>query len=81
MLDKAVAVLDALEPGPLALNDLAEAAGLPRATAHRLAFALEVHGLVRRDGGGRFMLGPRMVTRALSGGGVWGNFSRGWGHS
>jgi DNA-binding IclR family transcriptional regulator len=65
VLDKAVAVLDALEFGPLSLNDLADATGLNRATAHRLASALAVHGLTGRDEGGRFLLGPRMVGRAL----------------
>ena len=65
VLDKAAAVIDALEVGPLALNDLAEATGLNRATTHRLASALEVHGFVGRDGGGRFTLGRRLVARAL----------------
>lgn len=58
-------MLDALEVGPLALNDLAEATGLSRATTHRIASALEVHGFVGRDGGGRFTLGRRLVARAL----------------
>ena len=61
MLDKSVAVLDALASGPLALADLAPAAGLPRATAHRLAVALEAHGFVERDDDGRFVLGPRVA--------------------
>ncbi len=65
MLDKAVSVLDALAAGPLALGDLVAATGLPRATAHRLAVALEVHGLVRRDGDGRFGLGPRLTGLEL----------------
>ncbi|MCU1344207.1 MAG: putative IclR family transcriptional regulator [Acidimicrobiia bacterium] len=51
----------ALERGPLGLNPLAEASGLPRATCHRLAVALEDHGLLRRDGEGRFCLGYRLV--------------------
>ena len=46
VLDKAVAILDALEDGPLALGGLVEATGMPRATAHRLAQALERHGLL-----------------------------------
>lgn len=62
MLDKAVAVLDALMVRPLTLAELVEATGLPRATAHRLAVALERHGLVRRDGDGRFALGTRLVA-------------------
>lgn len=62
VLDKAVVVLDALESGPLALADLVKATGLPRATAHRLAVALEDHALVRRDADGRFTLGLRLVA-------------------
>jgi DNA-binding IclR family transcriptional regulator len=64
VLDKAVNILTALETGPLALADLAAATELPRATAHRLAVALERHGLVGRDGGGRFVLGARLVELA-----------------
>ncbi len=60
--DKAVLVLDALEGEPLALADLVNATGLPRATTHRLATALEAHGLVRRTDDGRFALGLRLVA-------------------
>src|SRR5438128_2587666 len=35
---------------------------MSRATAHRLAVALEQHGLVRRDDDGRFCLGVRLVA-------------------
>ncbi len=62
VLDKAVRVLDALEAGPAALAELVERTGLPRATAHRLAVALEVHRLVARDAEGRFVLGPRLAV-------------------
>jgi DNA-binding IclR family transcriptional regulator len=34
---------------------------LPRPTAHRLAVALERHGLLARDADGRFVLGGRLV--------------------
>ncbi len=62
VLDKAVAVLRALErTGPAALGELQAATGLPRATAHRLASALERHGLVRRDADGRFCLGLGLI--------------------
>jgi len=37
------------------------ATGLARPTAHRLAVALEQHGLVVRDRNGRFRLGARLV--------------------
>jgi DNA-binding IclR family transcriptional regulator len=69
VLDKAVVVLGALEGGPRSLAELTAATGLPRATAHRLAVALEVHGLARRDGGGRFALGLRLAAlgRAAAG--------------
>ena len=68
MLDKAVAVLDAVEPRPLSLAELVEATGLSRATAHRLAVALETHGLLRRDGDGRFELGLRLIALGRSAG-------------
>jgi DNA-binding IclR family transcriptional regulator len=62
VLDKSVAVLAALaERGPLSLAGLVEATGLSRATAHRLAAALEVHRLVGRDGTGRYRLGLRLL--------------------
>ncbi len=61
VIDKAMAVIGALEPGPRTLAQLVEATGLSRATAHRLAVALEVHGLVRRDADGRFSLGLRLL--------------------
>lgn len=65
VLDKAVSILDALEDAPLGLAELAAATGVPRATAHRLALALEVHGFVARDGG-RFRLGRRVASRSLA---------------
>ena len=62
VLDKAISVLDVVERGPLTLGGLVEATGLSRATAHRLAVALEVHGLLGRDASGRFTLGPRLTS-------------------
>ncbi len=53
---------DALERAPCSLGELVEATGYSRATAHRLAVALEDHGLVRRDDDGRFALGVRLVA-------------------
>ena len=60
VLDKAVHVLRAVADRPQSLNSLQAATGLPRATAHRLAVALETHGLLRRDDEGRFDLGPEL---------------------
>jgi DNA-binding IclR family transcriptional regulator len=69
VLDKAMTILGAVETEPRTLADLQAATGLPRATAHRLAAALEMHGLLRRDDDGRFELGPHLVTlgRAAAG--------------
>jgi DNA-binding IclR family transcriptional regulator len=57
VLDKVVVVLAAVADGPQALTELQATTGLPRATAHRLAAALEAHGWLRRDGDGRYELG------------------------
>lgn len=61
VLDKAVAVLGVLAAAPASLAELVERTGLARPTAHRLAVALEAHGLVRRDAEGRFALGLRLI--------------------
>jgi DNA-binding IclR family transcriptional regulator len=66
VLDKSVAVLDALAEGPVSLGALVVRTGLPRPTAHRLVTALEAHRLAARDGAGRFMLGPRLAELASS---------------
>lgn len=68
MLDKAAAVLGALEAGPAALAQLVTATGLARPTVHRLAVAMEHHRLVARDVQGRFVLGPRLAELAAAAG-------------
>ncbi|MEP6600111.1 MAG: IclR family transcriptional regulator [Actinomycetota bacterium] len=60
VLDKAIAVLGSVATEPRALAELVTSTGLPRATAHRLAVALEVHRLLARDPEGRFVLGARL---------------------
>lgn len=60
VLDKAIAVLDALEESAASLADLVTRTGLSRPTAHRIAVALEHHRLVDRDPEGRFVLGRRI---------------------
>lgn len=62
VLDKAMNVLRAVAESPRGLSQLQAATGLPRATAHRLASALEAHGILRRDGEGRFELGHGLVS-------------------
>ena len=64
VLDKSVAVLEAVKGGAASLADLTAATGLSRATAHRLAVALEVHRLLRRDRSGRWLVGPRLAELA-----------------
>jgi DNA-binding IclR family transcriptional regulator len=66
VLDKSVAVLDAAAHGPVGLGELVDATGLPRATAHRLAVALETHRLLVRDPSGRWVPGPRLGELARS---------------
>ena len=61
VIDKGVGILRSLAQGPLDLAALQAETGLPRATAHRLAVALELHGLVRRDPQGRFCLGFELI--------------------
>ncbi len=62
VLDKAVKVLRAVAEQPRSLGGLQTSTGLPRATAHRLAVALETHGMLRRDDDGRFDLGPELAS-------------------
>ncbi len=64
VIDKAVAILDATALQPSSLAELVDATGLPRATAHRLAVALEAHRLLARDAAGRFVLGSRLAELA-----------------
>ncbi|MGZ4513254.1 MAG: IclR family transcriptional regulator [Mycobacterium sp.] len=64
VLDKAVSVLHTIAQSPCGLAELCERTGLPRATAYRLAAALEVHRLLARDDEGRWRLGPAVTELA-----------------
>src|SRR5919204_2896279 len=66
VLDKSVAILASVAAQPRTLADLVEATAIPRATAHRLAVALEAHRLLGRDADGRFVLGPRLAELATA---------------
>ncbi len=57
-------VLKAAAAGPVGLVELCAVTGLPRATAHRLAVGLEVHGLLARDTHGRWRPGPLLPELA-----------------
>lgn len=62
VVDKAVQILRAVAAAPVDLSGLHEATGLPRATAHRIAGALEAHGVLRRDAAGRYDLGGALAA-------------------
>ncbi len=68
VLDKAAAILAALQDGPASLAELVARTGIARPTAHRLAAALEVHRLVSRDRTARFELGAWLGELAAAGG-------------
>ena len=67
MLDKAVGVLRVAAAEPCGLAELCERTGLPRATAHRLAVGLEVHGLLHRGSDGKWRPGPTLQELAAGG--------------
>ncbi|HZZ51871.1 MAG TPA: IclR family transcriptional regulator [Pseudonocardia sp.] len=67
VLDKAVGVLRAAAAEPCGLTELCQRTGLPRATAHRLAVGLEVHGLLHRGADGRWRPGPALGELAARG--------------
>jgi DNA-binding IclR family transcriptional regulator len=61
VLDKCVTILAAVHAaGAVSLADLVRTTGYSRATAHRLASALEDHRMLRRDTAGRWILGLRL---------------------
>lgn len=63
VVNKVAAVFRALESGPCQLAELVERSGLPRATAHRVASALAVHGLVATTAEG-YVPGPWLAELA-----------------
>jgi DNA-binding IclR family transcriptional regulator len=66
VVDKSVAILAAVAVEPRTLAELVQVTALPRATAHRLAVALEVHRLIARDPDGRFVVGTRIAELAAA---------------
>lgn len=64
-LDRAVAILQAVEGGVNRFTRISETTGLPRPTAHRLIRALEQHGFLAHYGGNLgYRLGPRLLRLA-----------------
>jgi DNA-binding IclR family transcriptional regulator len=66
VLDRAVAILAAVEQGSRSFTAIVEATGLTRPTAHRLIRALERHGLLFHVGGLGYALGPRLLALAAT---------------
>lgn len=62
VLHKSVAVLNCIAEQKRTLNELVDATGFSRATAHRLAVGLEAQGLLRRTPDGRFALGLHLLA-------------------
>lgn len=60
VLDRAVAIVSAVAAGDKSLAELSDATELPRATAHRIATALEVHHVLARTDRGEWSLGPAL---------------------
>lgn len=62
VLDRSVAIITAVSGGPRTLNQLCELTGLPRATTHRLATALETHRILARTPGGDWTVGSWLTS-------------------
>lgn len=66
VIDRSVAIVKAAATGPRSLAQLCELTGLPRATVHRLATALEVHGILARDDNGLWRQGTALTSAGSS---------------
>ncbi|XVQ06241.1 IclR family transcriptional regulator [Spirillospora sp. CA-255316] len=66
VLDRVMAILDAVEAQPMGASELARTLALSVPTAHRLVSAMVKHGLLQRDPEGRHHIGPRFAASALS---------------
>lgn len=66
VLDRAVYILSVIASQPRNLTELCNATGLPRATTHRIAVALEKHRLIERTPTGQWATGPALLDMAPS---------------
>lgn len=64
VLDRAVAVLDAVEQGARTFTTIVDATGYSRTTVHRLVKSLVEHELIDLRGGSGYRLGPRLLRFA-----------------
>jgi DNA-binding IclR family transcriptional regulator len=61
VLDRSVAILDAIKAGARTHADVVREVGLTRTTAHRLLKSLEQHGFIAYQGGYGYRLGARLL--------------------
>ena len=66
VLDRSMAVLEAVERGARSFTQIVAATGFTRSTTHRLVKALEEHGLLMTAGGRGYRLGPRLLGLAAA---------------
>ena len=66
VLDRAVAILDAVQAGATTFTDISARTGFSRSTAHRLIKALEEHGLLAGADGRGYRLGPKLLRLAAT---------------
>jgi DNA-binding IclR family transcriptional regulator len=64
VLDRTVAILDAVERGARTLPEVVLTTGYARSTAHRLLQAMEIHELIAYTGARGYHLGPRLLRLA-----------------
>ena len=64
VLDRSVAIISAVSRGDKTLAALSHDTGLPRATTHRIASALEVHSILARTEQGAWTVGPALARFA-----------------
>jgi DNA-binding IclR family transcriptional regulator len=64
VLDRTLAIVEAVGSGARTFSDIAESTGLARSTAHRLLKALEAQGLLSFDTAFGYRLGARLVRLA-----------------
>jgi DNA-binding IclR family transcriptional regulator len=61
VLDRSVAILEAVERGAHSFTDIHEATGFTKSTTHRLLLSLEAHGFLTFIGTYGFAFGPRLL--------------------
>lgn len=62
VLDRSIAIVRSVAMGDKTLAALSEDTGLPRATTHRIASALEVHRVLTRTPAGEWTIGPALAS-------------------